>query len=104
MRLFQVVSREFFRDAPNRKRREMFCLQSRAALLRHLISAVRVVLLGSALASAQFDTGTITGLVTDASSAVIPHATVTIANVGTSLKKTLQTDSGGNFTATALPS
>jgi len=73
-------------------------------MLRRLITAVSLVVLGSALANAQFDTGTIAGLVTDASGAVIPHATVTITNVGTSFKKTLQTDSGGDFIASALPS
>jgi hypothetical protein len=53
--------------------------------------------------SAQFDTGTIAGSVTDSSGAVIPRAAVTVTNVGTGLKKTLQTDTGGNFTASALP-
>jgi hypothetical protein len=53
--------------------------------------------------SAQFDTGTIAGSVTDSSGAVIPHATVTVTNVETGLKKTLQSDTGGNFTASALP-
>src|SRR5438128_270486 len=53
--------------------------------------------------SAQFDTGTIAGSVTDSSGAVIPHATVTITNTGTGLRKTLQTDTGGNFAASALP-
>jgi len=82
----------------------MISLRSLAAMLRRLITAVSLVVLGSALANAQFDTGTIAGLVTDASGAVIPHATVTITNVGTSFKKTLQTDSGGDFIASALPS
>jgi hypothetical protein len=54
--------------------------------------------------AAQFDTGTIAGSVTDSSGAVIPHATVTITNVGTGVKTTQQTDTGGNFTASALPS
>ncbi len=104
MRLFQDANKELFLDVPNRKRREMISFQSLAAMLRCLITAVSLVLLGSVLASAQFDTGTITGLVTDASGAVIPHATIIITNVGTSFQKTLQTDDGGNFTASALPS
>jgi Carboxypeptidase regulatory-like domain/TonB dependent receptor len=82
----------------------MISRQSLAAMLRRLISAVSLVLLGSALVSAQFDTGTITGLVTDPSGAAVAHATIAIENVGTSFKKTLQTDGGGNFTASALPS
>ena len=55
-------------------------------------------------ASAQvFDTGTISGSVTDQSGAVVPHAAVTVTNVGTSVARTLQTDSGGDFVASALP-
>jgi hypothetical protein len=82
----------------------MISLRSLAATSRRLISAVSLVVLGAALASAQFDTGTITGLVTDPSGAAVAHATITITNVGTSFKKTLQTDSNGSFTASALPS
>ncbi|HVZ17971.1 MAG TPA: TonB-dependent receptor, partial [Terriglobales bacterium] len=52
---------------------------------------------------AQFDTGTITGSVTDSSGAVVPNATITITNTGTSAKKTLKSDPGGNFVASALP-
>lgn len=56
------------------------------------------------LGSAQvFDTATITGLVTDPSGAVVPHAAVTITNVGTSSQRALQTDNTGAFVASALP-
>ena len=54
-------------------------------------------------ATAQFDTGTITGSVADATGAVVPQATITITNVGTSIKNTLQTDASGNFVASAMP-
>ena len=57
----------------------------------------------SAWAQSVFDTGTIAGLVTDQSGAIVPHATVTVTNVGTSAARTLQTDSGGQFVASALP-
>ena len=82
----------------------MIRLQSRAAMLRRLVLAVSLVLLAATLASAQFDTGTITGLVTDATGAVVPHAAVTITNIETSFRKILHTDGGGNFTASGLPS
>ncbi len=52
---------------------------------------------------AQFDTGTITGIVTDPSGAVVPHAAVTIVNTGTSIQRTLQADSNGTFVASAVP-
>ena len=54
-------------------------------------------------AAAQFDTGTISGSITDSSGAVIPHATVVVRNTDTSFSKSLQSDNGGNYTASALP-
>jgi hypothetical protein len=78
--------------------------RSLAALLRSSIAIFGLVFITSLIASAQFDTGTISGSVTDSSGALIPHATVTVTNVGTSFTKTLQTDSGGNYTASDLPS
>lgn len=81
----------------------MVGLRFSAAVLRRLLAIIGILLLGSLLASAQFDTGTIAGSVTDPSGAVIPNATVTVTNVGTSFQKTLQTDNGGDFVASALP-
>jgi len=78
-------------------------LRSTAAVWQRLLTAIGFVLLCSVVASAQFDTGTIAGSVTDSSGAVIPHATVTITNVGTSIQKTLQTDNSGGFVASAVP-
>jgi hypothetical protein len=54
-------------------------------------------------ASAQFDTGTITGTVTDKSGAVVSNAKVTITNVGTAKQTVLQSDGEGRFVASALP-
>ncbi len=81
----------------------MVGLRSYAAVLRHVMAVIGILLLCSLVASAQFDTGTIAGSVTDPSGAVIPHATVTVTNVGTSVDTTLQTDNGGGFVASALP-
>ena len=78
-------------------------LRSFAAALRQLITAIGLVLMGSLVASAQFDTGTIAGSVTDQSGAVVPRATVTITNVGTEIRTTLQTNDEGNFVSSALP-
>jgi hypothetical protein len=71
--------------------------------LRRLFLAIVVISLGSILASAQFDAGAITGLVTDPSGAAVAHATITVTNVGTGFHKTLQTDGRGGFTASSLP-
>ena len=82
----------------------MISVRSLAAISRRLIVLVSLVLLASTLAHAQFDSGTITGLVTDPSGAAIANATVTVTNVATSFKRVLHTDAGGSFTASALPS
>jgi Carboxypeptidase regulatory-like domain/TonB dependent receptor-like, beta-barrel len=69
-----------------------------------LLAALGLICLLSVVpASAQFDTGTIAGTVTDPSGAMIPHATVTITNVGTSTQRTLETDANGSFVASAVP-
>src|SRR5215472_11433846 len=52
---------------------------------------------------AQKTTGTISGVVTDPSGAVIPNATVTITNVGTALTRNLTTNELGEYTAPDLP-
>ncbi|MHB8889688.1 MAG: TonB-dependent receptor [Acidobacteriaceae bacterium] len=59
---------------------------------------VLVVLLsiGSGLSFGQ-STGSIQGTVTDTTGAVIPGATVTVQNVGTSVSRTVQTDSTGRY-------
>jgi hypothetical protein len=62
-----------------------------------------ICLLFSVPAMAQFDTGTITGTVTDSTGAIIPNATVIVTNTGTGIESTLQTDSNGSFVASALP-
>src|SRR5690348_10908421 len=52
---------------------------------------------------AQFDTGTITGTVTDSTGAVVNNAAVVIENLGTGKKVSATTNGAGNFTASALP-
>jgi Carboxypeptidase regulatory-like domain/TonB dependent receptor len=48
-------------------------------------------------------TATLQGTVTDSKGAVIPKATVTVKNKGTSFERTVQTDSDGNYQVAALP-
>ncbi|MEG9437444.1 TonB-dependent receptor [Edaphobacter sp. HDX4] len=52
---------------------------------------------------AQTDTGRVTGVVEDATSAILPGATVTIENTQTAAKQTVTTDTAGNFNFSALP-
>ena len=63
-------------------------------------------LLTSCLVSKKMDaqntTGTITGLLTDSTGAVVSGAKVTIENTGTAEKRMLTTDRSGDYTATLL--
>ncbi|MBZ5607573.1 MAG: carboxypeptidase regulatory-like domain-containing protein [Acidobacteriia bacterium] len=56
----------------------------------------------AAVGLAQLDTASIVGTVSDASGAVVPGATVSIQNVGTSATVKLTTDSSGAFAAPSL--
>ena len=74
-----------------------------AAGALHFVVLLAVVAFSALPLLAQFDTGTITGTVTDPSGAVVARATVTLANVGTGIQTSLATDQAGNFVASALP-
>src|SRR5262247_4481375 len=52
---------------------------------------------------AQVPTGALAGVVTDASGAVIPNATVTLTNKETGLTRTVETNSEGFYSAPSLP-
>ena len=69
----------------------------------YAIALLAVVVFSALPMLAQFDTGTITGRVTDPSGAVVAHAAITATNVGTGIQKSLVTDQNGNFVASALP-
>src|ERR1700674_4443621 len=70
---------------------------------RYLPALLIGVILGACLVSAQVTTGTISGLVQDASGAAIAGAEVTIKNVETGTARTLNSDPGGRYTAPDLP-
>jgi Carboxypeptidase regulatory-like domain len=53
--------------------------------------------------AAQAVTGTILGLITDATGAVMPGATVTLTNTNTGLVRVVNTDANGEYTAPSLP-
>lgn len=57
----------------------------------------------SALIMAQSTTGSISGMITDESQAVINGATVTVRSVETNATRTDQTDEGGRYRFTGLP-
>jgi hypothetical protein len=60
-------------------------------------------LLGGNWVSAQVNTGTISGVVQDASGAAIAGGVVTVRNIDTGTTRTLVADSGGRYTAPDLP-
>jgi hypothetical protein len=76
--------------------------------VRHcVVLAVATGLLSGLGVAAQtastFDTGTITGTISDPSGAVIPHASVTITNTGTGSVINAETNNEGSFSAAGLP-
>ncbi len=77
------------------------CASSAVALV---LSLAGTVLLLSATASAQIDRGTIEGLVTDKTGAVVPDAKVQIINNLTNSAIALTSNSQGLYTAPNLPS
>src|SRR5262245_16906692 len=74
--------------------------------MRHASRLICIVVLGFTFAIpalAQTDRGTITGTVADATSAVIPGASITATNTQTTAKYETVSTETGNFTLTQLP-
>ena len=65
-----------------------------------LVVALLFMLAGAAYAQS---TATLQGTVSDVKGAVVPNATVTVRSQATSLERTVQTDSNGNYQVAALP-
>jgi hypothetical protein len=74
----------------------------RGTVTRALI-ALAVLMSLTGLLWAQGGTGELTGLVTDASGAVVPNATAVLTNSGTGDKRTEITTAAGTYRFTALP-
>jgi len=70
---------------------------------RAVLGLIVAACLLPAVAAAQAVTGTILGLITDSTGAVMPGATVTLTNTGTGLLRVVTTDNNGEFTAPSLP-
>ena len=72
--------------------------------LLFLLEMLCLVGLSFGSASAQFDTGTLSGSIVDSSGALLPGANVTVSNTGTGATVTLTSNGAGIFTASDLPS
>ena len=70
---------------------------------RSLYWLVTILLLCPVAISAQQLTATLSGVVTDSSGAVIPHATVTVTQTTTNAVRSVQSDDSGNYVVTSLP-
>lgn len=69
---------------------------------RALLLSGSLLAFGAAGAIAQTPTGTISGVVSDASGASVPNATVTVTNTATNISQTLKTDGSGRYTQAFL--
>ena len=76
-------------------------------MLRRVSRVTAFLLLLSAClpldASAQVNTASVTGLVTDSAGAVVPNASVTLKNKATNVETTATTDSSGYYTFASVP-
>ncbi|MCA1650037.1 MAG: TonB-dependent receptor, partial [Acidobacteria bacterium] len=70
--------------------------------MRSALTVAAAVLIAT-MAEAQTITGTITGIVKDASGGVLPGATITMIQVATERKETAVSDHQGRFTSAPLP-
>ena len=70
--------------------------------MRRLVLMMLLVATFHGVASGQETTGTITGVASDASGAVLPGVTVTVKNLDTSTSRTFVTNETGSYTAAQL--
>jgi hypothetical protein len=78
-------------------------VQISRAIWRVFAGVVAVVLMCIGVASAQVDSGQISGTVTDQTGAVVPNASVTVKNTGTNAERTAVTSATGFYQVTTLP-
>src|SRR5213082_614308 len=76
---------------------------SQAALRLVALAAFAGLLTSATLAQSLGSAGTVTGVVTDPNGAVVPNATVTIANAVTGYTRTVNTDADGTFRFNDVP-
>ena len=70
---------------------------------RPLVILITVMCIGATVAVAQLATGSIQGLVSDKSGAIVPNATVTVSNSATGLSRTAESNASGLYDFPTLP-
>src|SRR3974390_1726902 len=68
-----------------------------------IVSVLALLVLGSVWLFGQAETGTVSGIVTDSSNAVVVGAKVTVVSVNTGLTRSTTTASAGEYALTNLP-
>src|ERR1700709_254446 len=103
--MMERFSRESCSSRALRSRAEAFEVMNRTRNTVRAYASIAALTLACSGVSlwAQTDSGRVTGVVEDASAAIIPGAKVTIVNTGTSATLTSTSDDGGNFNFPALP-
>jgi hypothetical protein len=66
-------------------------------MIRTFTLTLALMIVATAPAFAQFETGSLLGTITDDSGAVVDGATVTLSNVDTGVTQTRTTDGSGTF-------
>ena len=77
--------------------------REQGTVLATLLGMIGLIVLGSGLAFGQGFSAALSGVVRDASGAVVPQATVTVRNTETGLTRTTETGANGSYTAPSLP-
>jgi hypothetical protein len=70
---------------------------------RKAVFLLTLLILLAPAAFCQLTTADILGTITDATGAVVPNATVTLTDLGTNEKRTVQTNTSGDYSFTLLP-
>ncbi|MEO8726159.1 MAG: carboxypeptidase regulatory-like domain-containing protein [Acidobacteriaceae bacterium] len=70
--------------------------------ISRILTFAVLLLIGTALAFAQQETGTVSGTVTDPQGAVVPNAQITLTNVGTNQTRTTTTNANGLYSFSSL--
>ena len=77
--------------------------KGRPIVKRTFLSVVCLALFASTLARAQFEAGSVVGVVTDASGSVVPNASIELRSLSTDVVRQASSSSAGEFDFVAVP-